>query len=307
MCAIQTTTALSDATRERNVAVVTDSAASLPEGAARALGITVVPMGIVVGGEEHLDDELAPAEIVRLANDGHPPITTSAPSPGAFLQAFDALRGRDILVVTVARRVSASFDAARIAARYRTGANIAVIDTRSAAGGQGLVVLAAQRVAATGRPLGQVAAECRRVAERVRLVAFLEDLVPLALSGRVPVVVARAGRSFGVRPLFEFAQGRALAKRPASSTANAIRRVAAMCSSNGERGGRLHAAVIAAERPEAAAALRLAVTEIGRRSTNGEIEGVDVYEAPCSAVMVAHTGPGLAGLAWWWEVPSGKG
>jgi fatty acid-binding protein DegV len=34
-----------------------------------------------------------------------------------------------------------------------------------------------------------------------------------------------------------------------------------------------------------------------------EVEPADAFIAPFTPVMVAHTGPGLAGLAWWWERP----
>jgi fatty acid-binding protein DegV len=27
----------------------------------------------------------------------------------------------------------------------------------------------------------------------------------------------------------------------------------------------------------------------------------EIFAAPFSSVMIAHTGPGLVGLAWWWE------
>ena len=31
----------------------------------------------------------------------------------------------------------------------------------------------------------------------------------------------------------------------------------------------------------------------------------EIFEAPFSSVMIAHTGPGLVGLAWWWESTDG--
>lgn len=289
-----------------NVAVVTDSAASLPRAAENDLGITVVPMDVVIGDETHPDGELAPEEILRLVAVNRAPITTSAPSPGAYLNALDSLVGHDVVVTTVARSVSASHEAATIAASYASDTRVAVVDTGSATGGQGLVVLAAARAAARGLPLDEVVEVSRRVAESVRLIAFLEQLDQLSRSGRVPGIAARAGRALGVRPLFEFAHGAARSLRPARSPANAVRRIADACRSQGPRGGTLHAAVIDAQSPQAAAELQSLVMEVGAALVGDARIAVDVYSAPCSSVMVAHTGPGLAGLAWWWETAEGS-
>ncbi|MGB7051581.1 MAG: hypothetical protein WBG41_08435 [Acidimicrobiales bacterium] len=55
----------------------------------------------------------------------------------------------------------------------------------------------------------------------------------------------------------------------------------------------LHAAVLEAQAAEAAARLRTLVV--------GAEPQAQVFEAPFSSVMIAPTGPGLVGLAWWWE------
>ena len=55
----------------------------------------------------------------------------------------------------------------------------------------------------------------------------------------------------------------------------------------------LHAAVLEAQAAEAAARLRALVV--------GAEPQAQVCEAPFSSVTIAHTGPGLVGLAWWWE------
>jgi hypothetical protein len=33
-----------------------------------------------------------------------------------------------------------------------------------------------------------------------------------------------------------------------------------------------------------------------------DVADANVFVAPFSSVMVVHAGPGLVGLAWWWEV-----
>jgi DegV family protein with EDD domain len=278
------------------VAVVTDSAASLPPGAREELGIAVVPMTVVIEDHVYADEQLAPAELVRRA--GQARVRTSAPSPGAYLDALAALGDRQVLVTTVARGMSASYESAVTATGYTEDGRVGVLDTETAAGGQGLVVMAAARAACAGGSLDEVTAAARHAADRVHLLAVLDQLDFLVLSGRVPGIAARAGRSLGLRAVFEFSRGRVRSRRPARGIDSAIERIVASCNADGHPGAQLHAAVLDAESPSAAGMLMAAV----RRLT----PDADVYAAPFSSVLVAHTGPGLAGLAWWWEpqVPS---
>jgi fatty acid-binding protein DegV len=68
-----------------SVAVVTDSATSLPLTAAERLGIGVVPMTLVLGGLVYADGDLSPEELISRA--AHESVSTSSPTPGAFLKA----------------------------------------------------------------------------------------------------------------------------------------------------------------------------------------------------------------------------
>ncbi|HWE69456.1 MAG TPA: DegV family protein [Acidimicrobiales bacterium] len=288
-----------------NVSVVTDSAASLPAGAAERLGIVVVPMTLVLGGIVYADGDLAPSEVV--ARVGRESVSTSAPSPGDFLKGLAAATegeesGGQVVALTVSSSMSASYEVAHTAASYVDDAEVRVIDTRTAAGAQGLVVMAAAELARTGASLDAVTAKARQVAGQVRLMAALSSLDYLARSGRVPGAAAWAGRSLGVRAMFEFAAGGVRPRRPARSDRGALdRMVGAMLQARpadpGPGGAVLHAAVLEAQAPESAATLRAMVVEA--------VPAAVIFEAPFSSVMIAHTGPGLVGLAWWWEARDG--
>ncbi|MGB7051554.1 MAG: DegV family protein [Acidimicrobiales bacterium] len=282
-----------------SVAVVTDSAASLPLTAAERLGIGVVPMTLVLGGLVYADGDLSPEELIsRAATES---VSTSSPTPGAFLKAVASATEHEeadgqVLILTVSSAMSSTYEVAHMAAGYVDDAAVSVIDTGTAAGAQGLVVMAAAELAATGAPLDEVAKRAEEVAAQVRLVASLSSLDYLARSGRVPGAAAWAGRSLGMRAMFEFVTGGVRTRLPARSERAALdRMVSAMVQSRPRdpSGAVLHAAVLEAQAAEAAARLRALVTAA---QPDGE-----VFEAPFSSVMIAHTGPGLVGLAWWWE------
>jgi DegV family protein with EDD domain len=290
-----------------NVAVVTDSAASLPNGAAERLGIVTVPLTLVLGGLVYADGDLDPDELMaRSARDS---VSTSSPSPGEFLKALATATEHEVsdaqvLILTVSSAMSATYEAALAAAAQVDDVEVQVVDTRTAAGAQGLVVMAAAELARAGAPLLAVMERAERVSAQVRLMASLSNLDHLARSGRVPGVAAKAGRSLSVRAMFEFAAGRARPRLPARSERGAFDRIPAALmqsrpSQPGKSGGEvtLRAAVLQAQAPDQAARLKGLVTEA--------VPDAEVFESSFSSVMIAHTGPGLVGLAWWWEERDG--
>lgn len=284
----------------KRVTVVTDSAAALPADLIERYGIQVVPLWLTVGGERYRDGEIGLDELVRRFDE---PITTSAPSPGEFATVVaDARRSGAVLVLTIASGMSTTHDSARLAAKLVSDSGdlddhaVTVVDTGTAAGAQALIVLAAARAAADGGDIADTLAAAERVAGRVRLVATVADLERLAQSGRVPDAARWIGDRLGVRPLFEFREGRPRPLRPAFSAEAARERIVQRCTTDAPGGdpaaGRLHVTVLHALDPESADDLVARLDPLRPAS---------LLVGPFSPVMVAHTGRGLAGLAWWWE------
>jgi len=271
--------------------IVTDSAASLPQETIDRYGVVVVPLSLVIGGVLYADGELDADEVLRRIHSE--PVTTSAPSPGDFIKAVDeSERDRGVLILTVASKMSAAYAAASNASRYFEPGLVRVVDTGTAAGAQGLVVQEAAERAAEGADLDELVAAAEHVSGRVRLIASVEDLDYLARSGRVPNLAARAGKSLSLRPLFEFSRGPVKPLRPAVGDRGVLgRRLDAGAA--GADGSQLHAA----GRHAPAAPL---AREIHARIAEMEPDAL-MFEAPFSSVMVAHTGPGLIGVAWWRE------
>ena len=273
------------------VGIVVDSAAALSPELAREYGVGVAPLQLTIGSDDYADGELGLDELLDRLSEG---VTTSAPTPAAWVTAVEALSDAvdGVLLLTVSSEMSASMQSATLA-EQAIESEVRVVDSRTAAGAEALVAMAAAACARDGGSLDECEKTARRVIERVRLIATLDDLAPLAESGRVPAVAAWAGEHLNVKPLFEFRHGEAKALRPALSREAALDRIVSQCHSDRpSSSSRLHAAVLHARAPEAADRLR-------RELAAGDDD--EVVSSGFSPVMVAHTGPGLAGLAWWWE------
>lgn len=271
--------------------VIADSAAALDRAMADSAGVVIVPMQLEIAGRPVPDAAVSLDELVRRLDEG---VQTSGPSPGAFAEAMQSHPSPDgIVVLTVARRLSSTYQSAVSAASMESDpSKVRVVDTATAAGAEGLVVLAAAEAARSGASLDQVEATARSVSERVRLVAAVEELTYLVRGGRVPAVAARAGNRLGVRPLFELRHAHIRPLRPAFSSEGAQDQILAQWRKSRPNGARLHVAALHALRQEDAEALLAKVS--------AEVEPVAAFVGTFGPVMVAHTGPGVIGLAWWW-------
>src|ERR671922_2790165 len=153
------------------VSVVTDSTSYLPPALIERHGIHVVPLYVVFGGdrpvpEVEITDYPAFFEELRTA-EKHP--TTSQPSVGDFTAAYEPLLsdGGEVVSIHISGGLSGTPEAARqakaaIEREGKGGERIEVVDSATAAGGLGMVVLAAAKAASDGLGAKEVAA---RVAE----------------------------------------------------------------------------------------------------------------------------------------------
>ena len=273
------------------IAIVVDSAAAMPVAVAQEYGVTVVPLSITVRGTTYADGQLADDDLLGRLDEG---VTTSAPAPGDFLRALeDVLSDADgAVIVTVAQSLSASYGSARVAAETYVD-RVRVVDSESAAGSEVLVALAAAEAARAGESIDVVERAALHAVPEVRLVGTLESLEHLVRSGRVPGLAGAAGRMLGVNPVFELRRGKVRPLRPAFSREAAFDRVLELWL--GSRGGATRGSVVAlhAMAPDAAKKLRERVLE--------HADPNPLLLSAFGAAMIAHAGPGVAGLAWRWH------
>ncbi len=200
----------------RKVAVVTDSAADLPDSVLEALDIHVVPVRVHFGTRSFLDKVgLSSEEFFRelAVNPLHP--KTSQPPPGDFRRAFEFLGSHYEAVVYVGlmAKVSGTFQSAQTAAsRVRTRAKILTLDSGTAALGEGLIAMRAAEVAAAGGDAEAVKQAAMDSTGRTRTWGLLVTLEFSVRGGRVPrwvkivadllrltpVLAVRSGGSLGI-------------------------------------------------------------------------------------------------------------
>lgn len=283
------------------VAIVVDSAASLPPGFSERQGIYIAPMTVTLDGVSYRDGiDITAAEFYRRLRSTSSAPTTSAPSKSAYLAVFRlaAQQHEAILCITAGARFSASLDSAESAAsELRTllpSVEISLLDSQAAAGSQALAALEAWRAAQHGATLARAEMLATRVVERVRLLAFVDTLRYLRRSRRVPLAAHIGASIMRIKPLFELRRSEITTLARLRTRRSGIRRMLEL-TRNEAGPGALHAAVMHADAPEDAESIRDAIA--------ADFDCAELYITEFTPAMGAYIGPGLLGVAFWSESP----
>ena len=221
--------------------------------------------------------------------------TTAAPSPQAFFEALRlAAEGADsVLCITVSRRFSTAYDSAVLAVDMaRTclpRSAVSVLDCGTAAGGEGLVALAAQRSADGGAQLQDVEAAAQAAARAVRLVAYVDTMYYLWRGGRVPGIAHAGASLLSIKPIFEMSNGRINRRMPSRTARSARRRLLDIVAVN------------VADAPATICVMHAGVPDEAAQLEDALSVAVDcreIYVAEFSTVMSTHIGPGALGIAY---------
>lgn len=284
------------------VSVVTDSVAQIPTEITQELGIRVVPSIVQIDGVEYLDgidtDSQSLYKRMRIEDIK---VRTTSPPLGFFYDAFKSsiTKGVDsILYVGLTSQLSATFSTAEAAAHMLRHefpkTRIELVDSRTATIAQGFVTMEAARLATQGAEIETVLARVFAVRERVGLVAALETLKYLARGGRIGKVAYMMGSMIKILPIVTIDKNGTVAPL---GRVRGEHKVVEMLVDYVE-------GMVAGYRK-----LQLAITHADARDRASELERLarerfDVGEilwTNFTLVMGAHAGPGVIGLAYYYE------
>lgn len=194
-----------------SVKIVTDSTADLPPEVAREFGITVVPLHIHFGEEVFEDGVTISKEEFyrRLTSESQLP-KTSAPSAGAFTEAYDQLAEEtgEILSLHISHKLSATYNSAVMGKDGVTAdCRISVIDTLSTSMGLGLLSIRAAKLARTGATLDEVAADAESALLRTQFFGVVDTLEYLHKGGRIGRAGSFLGSILNVKPIIGLRDG----------------------------------------------------------------------------------------------------
>jgi DegV family protein with EDD domain len=188
------------------VAIVTDTCHYLPRELVESNGIHEV--SLYVHWPDHAERESEIADYTafydKLRTASELP-TTSQPSIGDFLGVYEPLleQGDEIVSIHLAGGMSGTVRAAE-QARDQLGAqakHVHVIDSETACGGEGLVLLAAAGAARSGADGESVADRARRARAELQMWFSIDTLEYLRRGGRIGGAQAWLGSTLKIKPI----------------------------------------------------------------------------------------------------------
>lgn len=192
------------AERAHKVAVVTDSAADVPESIVERHALHVVPVRVNLDGRDYLDKVgLSTAEFYRRMAASQQLPRTSQPPPGDFRRSFDFLTAHhpQVVYVGLSRAISGTLQSAEHAAARGDASKLHVFDSINAAGGQALLAWRAAELADAGADVDAILRELERLRPLTLTWAMARDITHAVRGGRIPAWAEPAVRFTGLTPV----------------------------------------------------------------------------------------------------------
>jgi DegV family protein with EDD domain len=275
------------------VRVVTDSTAYLPVDVVEESRLRTVPLSVTLSGREGREGhDVSPADVARALAERRGTVTTSRPSPAEFIAAYQELfdaGATAVVSVHLSARLSGTHESATLAAKD-FGSRVAVVDSATAGMAVGFVALAAAEVAADGGDLDAARRAAEAAAERTTTLFYVDTLEFLRRGGRISAASAFVGTALSVKPILHVVNGEVVLREKVRTAAKALARMADLAT-EAAGGSDVDLAVQHLEAADRATTLHAEVSaRLGGRVRRS-------YLSEVGAVVAAHTGPGVIGVA----------
>jgi DegV family protein with EDD domain len=282
----------------RNVAIVTDSIANLPQEMIEKYRITIVPINICFQGEIYRDLlDVSTSEAYEMVLQDPDNFSTSPAAPGHYLEAFReaSKQAKNILCITLSSKLSTGYNIARLATRQAMDVigdiNIEVMDSQNVTAAQGFIALAAARAAEEGKSFEEVVAIAEDMRSRVTFLALLDTLRYVYRTGRIPKIASQVASKLNIKPILSSSSDGRIrfvgAVRKKESGINRILRM--MREKVGQ--GEVHVVVMHAYAPEEAEKLKERIA--------AEFNCAELWIIEMTPVMGYACGTGTVGIAFY--------
>jgi len=294
---------MTNAFQKGKIAIVTDSIAQVPAEFVKELGIYVSPLVFTVEGETYTDNSDFDPQMLyrRMRVEKDLKISTASPSIDQFHAIFRnaILQGATgVLYVGISSRLSSTFSMAeggmKMVREEFPDKAAECFDTRLATIAEGFLVIKAARMAARGATFNEILTCLRQERRNVGLIASLETLEYLARGGRINKASYMMGSMIHILPILTLGDdGKVVPFGLVRSHQKAFQKMVDYIAERVEKDRSLTVGVMHADIMEWADQLRKMVED--------QLHPESMMLTSFTPVMAVHTGPGLVGLAYYWQ------
>lgn len=191
--------------------IISDSTCDLSQELLDKYEISILPLHILLGGEEYEDGRDITIEEIYEWSEAHKETPkTSAPSIDRAVEVFEPYvkAGDEIVSFSISGSMSASGNIMRMAAQQLDAEDtIHVIDSQNLSTGIGLLVVAAAAMAKEGKTAAEIVPKIEDLIPRVRASFVVDTLVYLHRGGRCSGLAAMAGGALKLHPRIQVTGG----------------------------------------------------------------------------------------------------
>ena len=168
--------------------IIADTTCGLPLEALETLDVDVIPQIIIFDDKPYKDDhEIDTATFLKKLKQAKELPKTAAPPPALYEPLYKkyAKAGESIVIPTPSAELSGTYRSAEVAAEMVPEADVHIVDTRTIAGGLGIIVKKAKLWADEGVSPVEIVDRIKSLAEREVVYFLVDTLEYLHKCGRI--------------------------------------------------------------------------------------------------------------------------
>jgi DegV family protein with EDD domain len=192
-----------------STAVVADTTSYLPRELLAEHDIREVSLYVGLEGDQEREADITDLhafyERLRISDQT---VTTSQPSVGDFISVYEPLlaEGKEIISIHLSSGISGTCESAmqareRLTADGKGGERIVVYDSRTGAGGMGLMALTAANAAENGASAAEAEERVKTARDELKIFFAVDTLDYLRRGGRIGAARAWIGTTLKIKPI----------------------------------------------------------------------------------------------------------
>lgn len=276
-----------------SLVVIVDSSADIPQKLAKAAGIVVVPMPVIIDNKTFLEGvDLFPKEFYDLFKSFSDLPKTSQPNPQTLLESYERIlaSGNEVVAIHLSSQLSATCSTAAMVKNMCSAPDkIHIVDSKGASFGYGLLALEAQekvRNLINWTDAEEMICELR---DHRRYIFAPNTLEYLVKGGRVSKAAGLVGNLLDIKPLLQVTpEGKIDALAKVRSRRSALNRLVDIME---EEIGDREPQIIGISHSDCLEEAEFLAEEIRHR-----ISVKDILFSYIGCVIGSHTGPGTLAL-----------
>lgn len=190
--------------RKYPIALVTDSIADLPNEMIDKYQIHMFPLNLLINNTNYYDKVTIQNErFYELMDSVKTYPTSSQPNAKNLENFFSFLTTyyQDIIVVTVSKKMSGTYQAfVDVATKFKNN-HITVINSKQNSGAEGLIVMKAAQMIDHGLPYDQIIEKVQEIIDKSQILVSVKTLKYMVRSGRVSKVTGLIGKIMNLKPV----------------------------------------------------------------------------------------------------------